>query len=142
MSVKEHKALTWRWLEKLNKGKATFLATMDEHYATDYVYHGPTGEDIRGLKNYKQYFSNFLDAFPDTHFTFDDIVAEGDKVVIRFTWTGTHKGEFQGIPPTNKKITIWGITIVRIVGGKTAEEWEMMDIMGFMQQLGVIPTPG
>lgn len=142
MSVKEHKALTRRWLEKLNKGKATFLTAMDEDYATDFVYHGPTGEDIRGLKNYKQFFSNLLDAFPDTHFTFDDIVAEGDKVVTRFTWTGTHKGEFQGIPPTNKKITIWGITIVRIVGGKAVEEWEMMDIMGFMQQLGVIPTPG
>jgi len=118
------------------------MAIMDELYATDIVFHGATGEDIHGLKDYKQFFSNLFDAFPDLHFTFDDMVVEGDKVACRWTFTGTHKGEFRGIPPTNKKVTIWAITISRIVGGKAVEEWERFDTLGWMQQLGLVPTPG
>jgi len=142
MSAKEIKALTRRWFEEANKGKAAFMAIMDELYATDIVFHGATGEDIHGLKDYKQFFSNLFDAFPDLHFTFDDMVVEGDKVACRWTFTGTHKGEFRGIPPTNKKVTIWAITISRIVGGKAVEEWERFDTLGWMQQLGLVPTPG
>ena len=70
------------------------------------------------------------------------MVVEGDKVAIRWTMSGTHKGEIEGIPPTGKKMTIWGISIERIVGGKFVETWETYDTMGFMQQLGLVPTPG
>ena len=69
------------------------------------------------------------------------MVAEGDKVAYRWTLTGTHKGEFEGIPPTNKKVTVWAISISRIAGGKIVEDWSRVDTLGLMQQLGVVPTP-
>ena len=117
------------------------MATIDEMYATDCVYHGASGADIHGLTNVKQFFSSLLDAFPDLHMTIDDMVGEGDRGVVRFTWTGTHKGELRGIPPTNKKVTMWEISIVRIAGGKVVEEWARYDTLGVMQQLGAVPTP-
>jgi len=140
MLTKDLKALVRRLYEECNKGKAAAIAVIDELYATDIVQHG-TGEDTRGIKNYKQSFSEGYNAFPDPHYTIDDMIAEGDKVAVRFTMTGTHKGEFMGRPPTNKKVTVWGIFIHRIVGGKVVEEWARYDTLGFMQQLGVIPTP-
>jgi predicted ester cyclase len=86
--------------------------------------------------------SSWFDAFPDGHMTIDDLVVEGDKVVARYTLTGTHKGEFMGIPATNKKVTGWVIEIDRVAGGKCVEGWSRMDTLGLMQQLGVVPTPG
>jgi predicted ester cyclase len=80
-------------------------------------------------------------AFPDIYLKLDDVVAEGDKVAVRFTVTGTHKGKFMGIPATNKKLTMWSIQIDRIVRGKFVEGWERTDILGLMQQLGAMPTP-
>lgn len=142
MSVKEPKALVRRLIEELNKGKTAAMAVIDELYATDLVFHNSHGEDMHGLKDYKQYNSEVFNAFPDAHFTLDDMVVEGDKVAMRWTMTGTHKGEARGIPPTNKKVTIWAITIDRIVGGKFVEEWERYDTLGNMQQLGLVPTPG
>jgi hypothetical protein len=71
----------------------------------------------------------------------DDLIVEGDKAVIRYTITGTHKGEFMGVPPTNKKVTLWVIVIERFAGGKIVETWERFDSLGLMQQLGVIPKP-
>jgi len=141
MSVKEIKALERRWFEESNKGKAAGMTVINELHATDYVFHSGTGKDIRGLKDYKQFMSETYRAFPDLHVTIDDMVVEGDKVAIRWTLTGTHKGEIEGISPTNKKITIRGISIERVVGGKFVETWERYDTLGFMQQLGVVPTP-
>jgi steroid delta-isomerase-like uncharacterized protein len=122
-----------------NLSRATIV--LDELYATDFVFHSGTGEVIHGLKNCKQSQSDFFSAFPDIHYTIDDIVAEGDRVAARWTMTGTHKGEFMGIPPTNKKVTISAITIDRIAGGKYVEEWLRFDTLDFMQQLGIVPTP-
>jgi len=141
MLVKEIKALVRRWVEEFNKGKAAAMAVIDELCATNIVYHGGGGEEIRGLKDYKQSTSESYNAFPDLHFTIDDMVVEGDKVATRWTITGTHKGEFMGRPPTNKKVTIWAITIDRIAGGKIVEEWGVSDTLGTWQQLGLIPTP-
>ena len=141
MSAKEIKALERRFVEGWNKGKAAAMAVIDELCATNIAYHGGSGEEIHGLKGFKQSMSEFYSAFPDSHFTIDDIVAEGDKVVVRWTMTGTHKGEFGGIPPTNKKVTIWGIYIDRMAGGKFVETWERFDMLGMMQQLGIVPTP-
>ena len=128
--------------EEYNKGKAAVLAVIDELYATDTVQHSSTGQDIRGIKDYKQHVSEFSSAFPDLHFTIDDMVAEGDKVAVRLTATGTNKGAFRGIPPTNKKVTVWEIQIDRVAGGKFVECWSRYDTLGLMQQLGLIPTPG
>ena len=141
MSVKEIKALERRWFEESNKGKAAAMAVIDELHATDYVFHDSTGKDIHGLKDYKQYIRGYYRAFPDLHLTIDDIVVERDKEAIRWTMSGTHKGEIEGIPPTGKKMTLWGISIERVVGSKFVETWETYDTLGFMQQLGLVPTP-
>jgi len=79
---------------------------------------------------------------PDVHFTVDDIIAEGDKVAARWTSTGTHKGELMGIPSTGKKVMVTGIVINHFADGKIVDDWESYDILGMMQQLGVIPSPG
>jgi len=139
MSARDLKALTRRFIEEWNKGKAAAMAVIDEMYATNFVSHGD--EDIRGIKNVKQSTSEEFSAFPDLHLTIDDMVVEGDKVAARITMTGTHKGEYMGAPPTNKKITIRAITIERFAGGKVVEEWGMYDTLSLMQQLGVVPTP-
>ena len=93
-------------------------------------------------EGYKQFFAMTHSAFPDFHSTLEDMFAEGDKVVQRFTARGTHKGEFMGIPPTGKQVTITGIAIHRITGGKIVEDWVNMDMLGMMVQLGVVPPPG
>ncbi|MFZ0440426.1 MAG: ester cyclase, partial [Candidatus Sulfotelmatobacter sp.] len=87
---------------------------------------------------YRQFLGAVLAAFPDGRWTIEDQVAEGDKVVTRWTFVGTHEGELMGIRPTNKKVAISGIMIDRVVGGRIAEEWEEPDTLGMMQQLGAI----
>jgi len=142
MSARDLKVLGHRLFNEYNKGKAAAMTVMDEFYATDVVFHSGTGEDVRGLKDYKQHNSEFYDAFPDIHFTIDDMIVEGNNKATRFTVTGTHKGEFRGIPPTNKKVTIRAISITHHnAGGKIVEEWHMYNTLGLMQQLGLVPTP-
>ncbi len=128
-----------RFVEEINKGKAEALAAMDQIYSPNVVYH-IGNEDVHGLKNWKQWASAIWDAFPDINWTFDDRIAKGDKVVTRFTATGTHTDEFMGIPPTNKKVTWSGIEIFRRAGGQIVESWLSMDMLGLMQQLGALPT--
>jgi steroid delta-isomerase-like uncharacterized protein len=84
----------------------------------------------------------FRQAFPDSYFTVEDMVAEGDKVATRKTFHGTHQGEFMGIPPTGQQVSVGLIDIVRIADGKVVEHWSMGDNLGMMQQLGIIVEPG
>ena len=137
MSTEENKALVRHGYEELNKGN---LARLDEGFAANVVVHAPGGQEAHGLEEGKRLIIKLWRAFPDHHETVDDMVAEGDKVVTRVRWTGTHQGEFQGIAPTGKQVTLKAITIYRIVGGKIVEVWEEADILGLMQQLGVIPS--
>jgi predicted ester cyclase len=95
---------------------------------------------MRGLESLKQLIIGLLRAFPDQHETIDDPVAEGDKVVARVRWTGTHQGEYLGVAPSGKQVTYTAITIYRIVGGKVVESWQEGDRLGLMQQLGIIPS--
>ncbi len=141
MSAEEINALARRLLEKWNKGKAAYMAAIDEIFAANIIHHGGGGEEIRGLKDYKQHVSEFYNAFPDLHFTINDMIAEGDKVAMRTTLTGTHTGEWRDILPTNKKVMDWRFTIARIVDGKIVESWSKADTLGEAQQLGLIPTP-
>ncbi len=136
MSAEENKALVRRVHEGLNKGN---LARIDEGFAADVIVHAPGGQDAHGLEEGKQLFVKMWGAFPDHYETVDDTIAEGDKVVTRGRWTGTHEGEFQGIAPTGKQVTLKVITMYRIVNGKIVEVWEEADILGMMHQLGVIP---
>jgi len=139
MSIEENKALVRRYMDDLNKRN---LAVIDELYDVNYVGHVAGMEDLHGPEEMKQMMTGFLIAFPDLHRAIEDMVAEGDKVVVRLTVTGTHKGDFQGIAPTGKQATVTVIAILRIVGGKIVETWELIDMLGVMQQIGAIPTPG
>jgi len=97
---------------------------------------------IQGLEAFKQIEAMLLTALPDVHYTVEDLLAEGDKVAVRLTVTGTQHGAFMGIPPTGKHTTVTESAISRIVGGKIAEHWSETDMLGLMQQLGVNPPPG
>jgi steroid delta-isomerase-like uncharacterized protein len=141
MSTMDSKAIERRLYAEWNKGKEAGIVIMDRFYAPDFVFHIATGQDIRGIEAEKRHMSDFYEAFPDAHFTIQDMVAEGDKLAVRYTFTGTHKGEGMGIPPTNKKVTIHGITIShRNAEGKIVEKWERYNTLEAMQQLGLIPT--
>lgn len=118
------------------------LAIIDELIAPDYVGHDPTQpEPIRGPEGYRQFVGMYQAAFEDGMVTIDDEIAEGDLVVTRWTGRGTHTGELMGIAPTGKEVTVSGITISRLANGKIAEDWELMDALGMMVQLGAVPQP-
>ncbi len=140
MSVEENKAIVRRATEEIFNRRN--LAVIDELYATNFVSHGGTPEVTPDREGYKQFVTMSRTALPDFHTTIEDMIAEGDKVVQRFTAHGTHKGDFMGIPPTGKQVTVTGIAIDRIAGGKIVENWANMDMLGVMVQLGVVPPPG
>jgi len=141
--VKEekNKSLTRRHFEEVwNQGK---LDVINEIFATEYIGHTPGSPDIHGPEGLKQFVTMHRTAFPDIHFTVEDQIAEGDKVVIRWKNTITHKGELMGVPPTGKQATQTGISFFRISGGKIVERWLNRDALGMMQQLGfkLVPPP-
>lgn len=117
------------------------LALVDQLVAGDYVGHTPLA-DIHGPDGAKQFEAMLHEAFPDYQVTVEDQIAEGDEVATRWTCRGTHKGEFQGMPPTGKQVTMTGITIFRIANGKLVEGWTNPDLLGMLQQLGAVPAPG
>ncbi len=131
MSLNENKAIVRRFIEAYNKRN---LGLVDDFVAADYVDH-TNKVDREGLK---QLFNMGLTAFPDWHETIEDIIAEGDKVWVRLSYTGTHKGEFMGLAPTGKKITSKAVDIYRIVNGKLAEYWNVTDNMNIQKQIGAI----
>jgi len=120
--------------EAWNQGK---LEVIDELCAPDYIGIGPYGEE-HGPDSVKRGVANRRLAFPDIHVTIEDIISAEDKVVARLTFRGTHKGEFQGIQPTNKKVEWSGIWIYRVANGKFVERWHNYDLLGLMQQLDAI----
>lgn len=134
----QNKAVTRRSLEEIwNKGN---LTVADELIAPNHVAHDPANPNPgSGPEATKQQASMYRTAFPDLHITIEDQVAEGDQVVTRWTARGTHRGELMGIAPTGKQMTITGINISRIAGGKAQEDWTNWDTIGMMQQLGVVP---
>ncbi len=116
------------------------LDVVDERFASDYIGH--TFAEIHGPDGVKERFVSPLSrAFPNLRFTIDDEIAEGDRVVQRWTARGTHDGEFQGILPTGKDVTITGISLFRVANSKIVEGWTNADMMGLMQQLGASPIP-
>jgi steroid delta-isomerase-like uncharacterized protein len=117
-------------------------AVVDELVARDYLGHSSTqATQTHGAEGYKQFFVAQRLAFPDIQYTVEDAIAEGDKVVVRWIARGTHRGEFQGIPATNKPGTVTGISIFRLANGKIVECWTNLDELGILQQLGIIPAP-
>jgi steroid delta-isomerase-like uncharacterized protein len=133
----ENKALVQRFVEEaFNKGN---LDVADEVYASDFVSHESAGPSERSPEYVKQFVGMYRGAFPDGHTTVEDVIAEGDKVAYRWTFRGTHRGELLGIPPTDNQVTITGITLDRVSGGKIEEEWNHFDQLGILQQLGAAP---
>jgi steroid delta-isomerase-like uncharacterized protein len=140
LSAEENKAIFRRYVEEVsNEGN---LDLVDEIFAR-YVSHQPDGHtEERGPEDVKRFIGEFHQAFPDFHSTIEDQIAEGDKVATRWTIRGTHQGEFRGIAPTGKQITVTGIGIFRFSEGKVVESWDNFDQLGMMQQLDAIPQPG
>ena len=132
----ENKALARRSWEIVSQRNPDAL---EEVYAADSVLHEPD-QDLRGLDEVKQYLSVYLSAFPDMSVAVEEVIAEGDKAVTRWTLRGTHRGEVAEFgPPTGKRVELEGITIHRIDGDKIAEEWERYDNLSVLRQLGLAP---
>ena len=138
MSTEENKALARRFAEDIiNRGNVDMV---DEIYAPEYVDHDPNmPEDVHGLEGVKETYNMILGAFPDSEVTIEDQVAEGDKVVTRWTVRATHQGELMDIPPSGNRVEFMGVTISRIEGNKIVEDWDIYDALGMMQQIGAIP---
>jgi predicted ester cyclase len=140
MSTEQNKAILHKTYEEaIKKGN---LAVLNECMAPNYVYHGPGGTDLKGPEGFGQYLTMLRAAFPDMRLTVENMFAEGNYVAHRFTLTGTHQGDWMGIAPTGKRVTITSNVVSRFAEGKEAEAWVELDMLGFMQQLGVIPPMG
>ena len=117
------------------------MDVVDELVSPDVVRHNAFTGLAPGIEGFKQEVSMIRNTMPDLQSVPDDMIAEGDKVVTRWTGTGTHQGEMNGIPPTGKTIVVSGINIERIANGKVVEQWSIFDQLDFMQQLGAMPGP-
>jgi steroid delta-isomerase-like uncharacterized protein len=135
MSTEENKELVRSTFAALE----TVLASHENFYGPDWVGHFPGMPPI-DADGHRMYSEVMMTAFPDLDRTVEDMVAEGDKVVARWTARGTHTGDFQGIPPSGNFATSSGITIFRIADGRIVEEWSESDSLGLLQQVGAIPT--
>jgi steroid delta-isomerase-like uncharacterized protein len=141
MFAEENKALVRRYAEEILNQKN--LDLFDEIFAPDFVQYGAEPNQMSGVEDLKQFFVMMRSGFPDFQVTIEDLfAAEGDKVVLRFTFRGTHQGEFMGVSPTGNQVRMSGIDIFRIADGKIVELWNQEDVLGMMQQMGAIPVTG
>ena len=139
MSAEQNKAVVRREVEELYNHTGN-LDAVEEIFSPDYVSHEPTSGEVRGIEGARQFAATFRQAFPDLENTIEDMVAEGDKVAVRFRARGTYQGQTEAFgPPTGKRMEITGITIKRLYDGKIVEAWTNFDALGMMQQLGMIP---
>ncbi len=139
MTTEENKEIVRRYQEASN---ANNLDALDVLVAKDLVSHNATPGLPPGLEGGKMAHRATLAAFPDLQYHVEDLIAEGDKVVQRFTLHCTHKGEFMGLPPTGREITLDGISIFRLEGGKIVEHWAVQDGLALMIQLGLFRPSG
>ena len=138
MTTEQNKTLVRKFADCIN---AKDLDTALTLLSPNFVDHSPTIGLPPGLEGVRIFFTMQFAAFPDSHGTIQDTIADGDKVVCRTTGEGTHQGMFLGMAPTGKHVTWSFIEIWRIANGKLAEHWVEADMMGMMQQLGVLPPP-
>ena len=143
MATEENKAIVRSYLvDALAEIRRGNLAATDEFLTGDAAFYDPGQPPSVGTEAQRERSAMLLGAFPDAEFATEDMIAEGDKVAARWTFRGTHQGDFAGIPPTGKQVTMRGITLYRLVGGKIAEARSNFDQLGMLQQLGVIPQSG
>ena len=136
MSVEENRSIGRRYVEGINSGKPD-----PSLFADGFVYNNPQGVvfDFQGSQQVLQAFNT---ALPDHNTEVKDEIVTEDRVVYRWETRGTHDGDFFGVPPTGKQLLSRGMTIIKVENGQITELWEAIDILGLMQQMGVIPTPG
>jgi len=138
MSTSKNKAVMRRVFEEvLSKGNLTIIP---ELISPNYVFRSPLGIEVKGPEGFKQNVTMYRTAFPDIYAAINDVIAEGDKVAVRYTMTGTFKGEMMGVAPTGKRLEITGAVFVRFAGGKEVEASSCMDMLAWNRQLG-IPIP-
>ena len=144
MSRDENKAVVQRILNEFWLGGN--VGVLQELLASDCINHEQSNPELRGKEACKQWASDVRasnrQGFPDFDITVEDLVEEDDTVVKRWVFTGTHSGEYFGIPATGKRVTMRGITLYRLAGGKVSEMYWNYDVFGLLQQLGAIPAPG
>lgn len=133
MSTTNNKLLADRvWEEVWHQGD---LDRLDDLFAPSFVRHDP-GRELHGLEQNRQFIESFRASFPDVHFTVDDQIADADKVCVRYRFQGTHTKEFNGIPPSGRRVAYSGILIYRFADDKIVEQWTEFDLLGFLRQLG------
>jgi steroid delta-isomerase-like uncharacterized protein len=141
MSAEQNKELLRRFTACWNQRD---LAQVDEFLAPDFVHHDPGRPDILSREDYKRWIIETHSLFPDMHLTIEDMVAEADRLAVRWMFRGTNTGDFEiptPLPATGKQVIESGINIYRFAGGKIVEEWFEEDALGMMQQLGLLPVP-
>ena len=139
MSIAENKAVITRFVEEvLNQGK---LDHVEQLMLPDFVQLDPFPGQGPGREGVKGVVAAFRSAFPDMHWAIEEQVGEGEKVVSRLAFTGTHRGEFMGIPASGKRVHVKGVAVDRVAGGKMADSRVLMDTMSMMRQLGALPEP-
>ena len=134
----ENKAVVRRWVDAFNEGD---LEAVDELLTDSYVRHDPNSPEVRGPEEEKRLIAMYRAAFPDLHFTVEDMVAEDDRVATRVGISATHEGELLGIPPTQRRLSFTAMELYRLAEGRIDEQWVNVDTLGMMQQLGAIPVP-
>jgi predicted SnoaL-like aldol condensation-catalyzing enzyme len=138
MSNETNKALTRRFYEQVLNGRR--VGVLDEIAAAGYDEHDPLPGQGEGREGLKHRVTMLVEGLAPT-FTVEDLVAEGDRVVVRWTNSGRHVGDFLGAPPTDRPYAIAGIDIYRVEDGRLAEHWHVVDQLSMLQQLGMLPTP-
>jgi predicted ester cyclase len=140
-SVERNKAVSRRWIEVFNERDDAGEA---EVRAQDYVAYAPVSLEPAPLDSeaWTRFLAGFVEGFPDLQLTVEDAVAEGDLVAQRVHFEGTHTGEFQGLPPTHRKVTFSGLELNRFVDGQVTEHWFQLDALTLLQQLGLVVVPG
>jgi predicted ester cyclase len=138
MSTEENKALVHRLFDGFNTGNTQIADDLLHPNYQNHDFPAPAP----GIEGWKMVNAMFRTAFPDMRVVIEDEVAEGNKVAARGYFTGTHQGEFMSIPPTGKPVRVKYIDIWTVADGKLKDNWIQMDMLGLMQQLGVVPAPG
>lgn len=139
MGLEENKAVARRLYELLDGKDYEGLPTL---VAADFVDHDPYPGQGPGIEGAMEVVHMFANAFPDYGHAIEDQIAEGDRVMTKYVWWGTHQGELEGLAPTGRQVKVRGIEIVRVVNGKVKEIWRLEDNYALMQQLGAIPEAG
>jgi len=142
-TLEQNKEIVQRILNEFWRAGKT--SVLDQLLASDVTNHELSKEPVSGRNAYKEWATGFRQVtatgFPDLDITLDALVAEGDLVAKRWTFRGTHSGDYMGIPASGRRVAMAGITIYRLQGGQVRETWWNYDALGMMQQLGAIPAP-